>query len=80
MKKYVINPVTGAEEEFDYHATLKESGNIEALKHNVKELQQQLNTCQVRIMELNDELTTSRSQGRILEEEIRKALEIPNTI
>jgi hypothetical protein len=31
-------------------------------------------------MELNEELATSRSQGRVLEEEIRKALEIPNTI
>ena len=78
MKKYVINPVTGAEEELIMHS--KESGNIEVLKRNVKALQQQLNTCQVRIMELNDELTTSRSQGRILEEEIRKALEIPDTI
>jgi hypothetical protein len=78
MKKYVINPVTGAEEELIMDS--KESGNIEVLKRNVKELQQQLNTCQVRIMELNDELTTSRSQGRILEEEIRKALEIPDTI
>jgi chromosome segregation ATPase len=80
MKKYVINPVTGAEEELIMEPSSKDAGNIEVLKRNVKELQQQLNTCQVRIMELNEELSTSRNQGRVLEEEIRKALEIPNTI
>lgn len=80
MKKYVINPVTGAEEELIIEPSSKDAGNIEVLKRNVKELQQQLNTCQVRIMELNEELSTSRNQGRVLEEEIRKALEIPNII
>jgi len=80
MKKYVINPVTGAEEELIMEPSSKDAGNIEVLKRNVKELQQQLNTCQVRIMELNEELSTSRNQGRVLEEEIRKALEIPNII
>ena len=79
MKKYIINPVTGAEEEWVLDST-RDSGNIEVLKRNVKELQQQLNTCQVRIMELNEELSSSRNQGRVLEEEIRKALEIPNTV
>jgi len=75
MKKYIINPVTGKEE------ILKPSPDrTEMLERNVKELQEQLNHCQKRIMELNNQLDKERSGNRVLEEEIRKALEIPDTI
>ena len=55
MKKYIINPVTGVEEELIPESS-KEAGNIEVLEHNVRELQGQLAAAQKRIANLNNEI------------------------
>jgi chromosome segregation ATPase len=50
------------------------------LERNVKELQEQLVNAQKRVMELNDIVSSYKKEAGILEEEIRKALDITTTI
>ena len=49
---------------------------VAILQNNVKVLQQQLADANKRIMALNDELVESKRQAKILDEQVRKALEL----
>ena len=78
MKKYMINPVTGEQTEIDTGSNVEDRTLM--LEHNVKELQEQLVNAQKRVMELNSEVSLYKKEAGILEEEIRKALDITTTI
>lgn len=49
---------------------------VAILQNNVKVLQQQLVDANKRIMALNEELVESKRQAKILDEQVRKALEL----
>ena len=78
MKKYMINPVTGEQTEIETGSNTEDRTLM--LERNVKELQEQLANAQKRVMELNDIVSSYKKETSILEEEIRKALEITTTI
>ena len=78
MKKYMINPVTGEKTEIETGSTTEDRTLM--LERNVKELQEQLVNAQKRVMELNSEVSLYKKEAGILEEEIRKALDITPTI
>lgn len=78
MKKYMINPVTGEQTEIETGSNTEDRTLM--LERNVKELQEQLVNAQKRVMELNDIVSSYKKEASILEEEIRKALDITTTI
>ena len=78
MKKYMINPVTGEQTEIETGSNVEDRTLM--LERNVKELQEQLVNAQKRVMELNSEVSLYKKEAGILEEEIRKALDITTTI
>lgn len=78
MKKYMINPVTGEQTEIETGSNTEDRTLM--LELNVKELQEQLANAQKRVMELNDIVSSYKKEASILEEEIRKALDITTTI
>jgi len=78
MKKYMINPVTGEQTEIETGSNTEDRTLM--LELNVKELQEQLANAQKRVMELNDIVSSYKKETSILEEEIRKALDITTTI
>ncbi|OUT64558.1 MAG: hypothetical protein CBB70_12290 [Planctomycetaceae bacterium TMED10] len=78
MKKYMINPVTGEQTEIETGSNTEDRTLM--LERNVKELQEQLANAQKRVMELNDIVSSYKKEAGILEEEIRKALDITTTI
>ena len=78
MKKYMINPVTGEQTEKETGSNTEDRTIM--LERNVKELQEQLANAQKRVMELNDIVSSYKKEASILEEEIRKALDITTTI
>lgn len=78
MKKYMINPVTGEQTEIETGSNTEDRTLM--LERNVKELQEQLANAQKRVMELNDIVSSYKKETSILEEEIRKALDITTTI
>ncbi len=78
MKKYMINPVTGEQTEIETGSNTEDRTLM--LERNVKELQEQLANAQKRVMELNDIVSSYKKEASILEEEIRKALDITTTI
>ena len=78
MKKYMINPVTGEQTEIETGSNVEDRTLM--LERNVKELQDQLANAQKRVMELNNEVSLYKKEAGILEEEIRKALDITTTI
>ena len=49
---------------------------VAILQNNVKVLQQQLVDANKRIMALNEELVESKRQAKILDEQVRRALEL----
>mgnify|MGYP001283137087 CR=1 FL=1 len=49
---------------------------VAILQNNVKVLQQQLVDANKRIMALNEELVESKRQAKILDDQVRKALEL----
>ena len=78
MKKYMINPVTGEQTEIETGSNVEDRTLM--LERNVKELQEQLVNAQKRVMELNSEVSLYKKEAGILEEEIRKALDITTKI
>ena len=78
MKKYMINPVTGEQTEIETGSNTEDRTLM--LERNVKELQEQQANAQKRVMELNDIVSSYKKEASILEEEIRKALDITTTI
>lgn len=78
MKKYMINPVTGEQTEIETGSNTEDRTLM--LERNVKELQEQLANAQKRVMELNNIVSSYKKETSILEEEIRKALDITTTI
>tara|TARA_B100001057_G_C22646401_1_gene870274 strand:- start:254 stop:430 length:177 start_codon:yes stop_codon:yes gene_type:complete len=49
---------------------------VAILKNNVQNLQRQLQEANIRIKELSDELVEAKRQANILDEQVRKALEL----
>ena len=49
---------------------------VAILKNNVQVLQLQLTDANIRIKELSDELVEAKRQARILDDQVRKALEL----
>ena len=49
---------------------------VAILKNNVQVLQLQLTDANIRIKELSDELVEAKRQANILDEQVRKALEL----
>ena len=49
---------------------------VAILKNNVQVLQMQLTDANIRIKELSDELVEAKRQAKILDEQVRKALEL----
>ena len=49
---------------------------VAILKNNVQVLQLQLTDANIRIKELSDELVEAKRQAKILDEQVRKALEL----
>ena len=74
----MINPVTGEQTEIETGSNTEDRTLM--LERNVKELQEQLANAQKRVMELNDIVSSYKKEASILEEEIRKALDITTTI
>ena len=74
MKKYMINPVTGEQTEIETGSNVEDRTLM--LERNVKELQEQLANAQKRVMELNNEVSLYKKEDSILEEQIRKALDL----
>ena len=74
----MINPVTGEQTEIETGSNTEDRTLM--LELNVKELQEQLANAQKRVMELNDIVSSYKKEASILEEEIRKALDITTTI
>ena len=74
----MINPVTGEQTEIETGSNTEDRTLM--LERNVKELQEQLANAQKRVMELNDIVSSYKKEAGILEEEIRKALDITTTI
>ena len=74
----MINPVTGEQTEIETGSNVEDRTLM--LERNVKELQEQLVNAQKRVMELNSEVSLYKKEAGILEEEIRKALDITTTI
>ena len=77
MKKYMINPVTGEQTEIETGSNTEDRTLM--LERNVKELQEQLANAQKRVMELNNEVSLYKKEASVLEEQIRKALDITTT-
>lgn len=74
MKKYMINPVTGEQTEIESGSNSEDRTLM--LERNVQELQGQLAEANKRIMELNNQVMLYKKEASILEEQIRKALDL----